>query len=151
MPTPAIGPPSPTGNPRPAGLEIPVPACSADGAPPGADVPNLALGSDGGGPSTLHDTIFVPLNIKRPRVRFFSSASPACAAEPGAAGAEGLFWRFLTLRNSSVSARTRFMCYNSRRISSLFGDVGGRPDLAEGDTPCRKPASVRSSDGHHSW
>lgn len=89
---------------------IPLPTCSEAGAPPGALWPNLEDGSDGGGPSTEHETMFVPRIMVRPNVRFSSDSTIACAAaEPGAGGAD-LAAFLLTLRNSSVSARTRFMC-----------------------------------------
>jgi hypothetical protein len=107
-PTPAAGPPSPTGSPRPAGLDMPPPACSVVAAPPGADVPRRALGSDGGGPSTEQETMLVPRRITRPSVRF--SSVSWVAAESGAPGAMDLAALRLDLRNSSVSARTRFMC-----------------------------------------
>ncbi len=56
--------------------------------------------------------MLVPRKIIRPRVRFSSTASAVAAAEPGAGGAvEGLLVRRRVLRNSSVSARTRFMCW----------------------------------------
>jgi hypothetical protein len=73
-------------------------------------VPRRALGSEGGGPSTLQETMLVPRRIMRPRVRF-SSMVVDSAAEPGAGGADLVFWRRVRLRNSSVSARTRFMCW----------------------------------------
>ena len=107
-PTPAAGPPNPTGKPLPAGLLIPGPACMAvAAAPPGALVPNLADGSDGGGPSTELDTIFVPRRMISPRVRFSSASTIGAEVAPGAL----LFVAFrFTRRNSSVSARTIFMC-----------------------------------------
>ena len=115
---PAAGPLNPTGNPRPAGLLIPGPADSVGGAapapPPGALVPSLADGSAGGGPSTEQETMFVPRTMVRPRVRFSSvSISVDVDVEVVAPGAEEEpFVGFrLTRRNSSVSARTRFMCY----------------------------------------
>jgi hypothetical protein len=113
-PIPIAGPPSPTGKPLPAGLLMPVPACMAAGAPPGALWPNLADGSDGGGPSTEHETMWVPRRIVRPSVRF-SSDSTAAPADPGAGGAVFVFFLF-TLRNSSVSARTRFICLSNASI-----------------------------------
>lgn len=108
-PIPIAGPPRPTGRPLPAGLLMPAPACNVATPAPGTLVPNLADGSDGGGPSTDADTILVPRKMMRPSVRF-SSTSVAAAAEPGAAGAVDFACRLLTLRNSSVSVRTRFMC-----------------------------------------
>ena len=110
-PTPAAGPPSPTPIPRPAGLLIPGPAAIALGAPapPGALVPNLAEGSAGGGPSTEQETIWVPRTMVRPRVRFSSDSTRADVLAPGA-GWEAFVGLRLTRRNSSVSARTRFIC-----------------------------------------
>lgn len=105
-PTPAAGPPSPIGRPRPAGLLTPGPAARvAAAAAPGTPVPRRAEGSAGGGPSTEHETTFVPRTIVSPRV-LFSSASTRGAFEGPAAGLLFLFTR----RNSSVSARTRFIC-----------------------------------------
>ena len=77
---------------------------------PGALVPSLADGSAGGGPSTEQDMMCVPRTIVRPKVRFSSVSTIAGAALPGAAEALLLGLR-LTRRNSSVSARTRFICY----------------------------------------
>ena len=116
-PTPLTGPPKPTGKPLPAGREMPPPDCRAVAAPPGADVPRRALGSEGGGPSTEQETILVPRRITRPSVRF--SSVTVAAAESGAPGAValGAFLR-RDLRNSSVSARTRFMCWKSRKVST---------------------------------
>lgn len=76
--------------------------------PPAVDLPRRALGSAGGGDSTESETMFLPRTIVRPRVRF-SSCTTVCAEEPAAPGAAGLLC-FLIFRNSSVSARTRFMC-----------------------------------------
>jgi len=112
-PTPAAGPVNPIGKPLPAGLLIPVPAARVGGtvpAPPGALVPNLAEGSAGGGPSTEQETMCVPRTMVRPSVRFSSDSTRAGAALPGADCAPLVGLR-LTRRNSSVSARTRFMCY----------------------------------------
>lgn len=109
-PTPIAGPPSPIGNPLPAGLEIPAPGVNA--APVGAAVPRRAEGSEGGGPSTLQDTMLVPRRIMRPSVRLSSVTwGWSVEAEPGAV--EALFFegRLTRRRNSSVSARTRFMCW----------------------------------------
>ncbi len=113
-PTPAAGPLNPTGRPLPAGLLIPGPAANVGGAPPappGALVPNLAEGSAGGGPSTEQETMCVPRTIVRPRVRFSSDSTitVAGAVLPGADWAPFVGF-FLTRRNSSVSARTRFIC-----------------------------------------
>jgi hypothetical protein len=51
----------------------------------------------------------------RPRVRF-SSCSIVWLVDEDAPGAEGLFCFFLMRRNSSVSARTKFIC--CARVSS---------------------------------
>ena len=113
-PMPAAGPPNPTGSPRPAGLLIPGPAAIVGGAPapPGALVPSLAEGSAGGGPSTEQETICVPRTIVRPKVRFSSDSTRADVAAPGAEAVPLVGLRF-TRRNSSVSAKTRFMCCSS--------------------------------------
>lgn len=140
-PTPAAGPPSPIGNPRPAGLLIPGPAASVGGTPPGtplAVVPNRADGSAGGGPSTEHDTTCVPRRIVRPNVLFSSVSTngpfPPC----------GPFACLrLTLRNSSVSARTRFICCTSSAFDHNSGRRGKR-------RPYRMQASVRSFVAHRS-
>ena len=116
-PTPAAGPANPTGRPRPAGRLIPGPAANVGAAappPPGALVPKRAEGSAGGGPSTEHETICVPRRMARPRVRFSSDSTRAGVVLelPGADWAPFVALRF-TRRNSSVSARTRFMCFCS--------------------------------------
>jgi hypothetical protein len=107
-PTPAAGPCSPMPAPLPAGLLIPGPAAiaAAAPAPPGALFPSLALGSAGGGPSREADTTLEPRIIARPSARFSSVSTVWLGAPPGAAA----FVLRFTLRNSSVSARTRFMC-----------------------------------------
>lgn len=80
-PTPTAGPLNPTGKPLPAGLLIPGPAANVGGAPPaappGAPVPNRADGSAGGGPSTEHETMWVPRTMVRPSVRFSSDSTRA--------------------------------------------------------------------------
>lgn len=54
--------------------------------------------------------------MARPRARFSSLSTVCCALLPAAPGApEALDLRF-TLRNSSVSARTRFMCLSKASI-----------------------------------
>ena len=91
---------------------MPGPAANVGGAPPappGALAPNLADGSAGGGPSTEQETIWVPRTMVRPRVRFSSDSTSAGVELPGADCAPLVGFRF-TRRNSSVSARTRFMC-----------------------------------------
>lgn len=94
--------------PRPAGRATPGPDCSVEEIPPVVDLPSRVLGSAGGGDSTDKETICAPRTIVRPSVRF-SSCTTACAAPGAAPGAAGLFC-FLMRRNSSVSARTTFMC-----------------------------------------
>ena len=84
----------------------------------GAEVPRRAEGSAGGGPSTLTETMCVPRRMVRPRVRFSSDSirvGAAAVVEGGAAGALVVGLR-LTRRNSSVSARTRFMCLSKASI-----------------------------------
>lgn len=140
-PTPAAGPASEIGAaaPRPAGRATPGPAVSVEATPP-PDLPRRALGSAGGGDSTDSDTIWAPRTIVRPRVRF-SSCSITCPADDDAPGAEGLFCLRLTRRNSSVSARTRFMCClksASRRVERMQTNA----------IPCQRPTSDRSSGGH---
>ena len=92
---------------------MPGPAANVGGAPPappGALAPNLCEGSAGGGPSTEQETMCVPRTIVRPSVRFSSDSMSAGVEElPGADCAPFVGFR-LTRRNSSVSARTRFMC-----------------------------------------
>jgi hypothetical protein len=89
---------------------MPAPAASVVAIPPGALVPNRADGSAGGGDSTEREITWAPRTMVRPRVRFSSVSTRGTAAllEPGAAAALVCF--LLTRRNSSVSARTRFMC-----------------------------------------
>ena len=112
-PTPAAGPLSPTGIPRPAGLLIPGPAAIVGGAvAPGALAPNRVDGSAGGGPSTEHEMMCVPRTIAKPSVRFSSVSTRGAGALPGAACAPFVCF-LLTRRNSSVSAKTRFMCYHT--------------------------------------
>ena len=113
-PTPAAGPVSPTGRPLPAGLLIPGPAAIVGAAvPPPAPAPSLAEGSAGGGPSTEHEIICVPRTIASPSVRFSSLSTIVGAAAPGAAWVLGFR---LTRRNSSVSARTTFICYRKGQL-----------------------------------
>jgi hypothetical protein len=107
-PAPGVGPVSPTGIPRPAGRATPGPAanaCAVEG-PLGAG-PRRVAGSAGGGPSTATAMTVAPRMMVRPIERR-SSVSVICWVAPGAA-----FPTFLLVRrNSSVSARTRFMCYD---------------------------------------
>ena len=98
-------PVKPTGKPRPAARATPGPVASAAAVvgPPDV-VPSLAAGSAGGGPSTDNDMTCAPRMIVSPMARR-SSVSVTCCAAPGAA----LPLRRVR-RNSSVSARTRFIC-----------------------------------------
>jgi hypothetical protein len=110
-PTPAAGPASEMGAaaPRPAALATPGPAARVVATPPTVDFPSRVLGSAGGGDSTDRDTIWAPRTMVKPRVRF-SSCSMVWVVEDDAPGAEDWACFFLIRRNSSVSARTRFMC-----------------------------------------
>ena len=141
-PTPAAGPPSPTGRPRPAGLLIPGPAARVAAAPaaPGPAVPSRAEGSAGGGPSTEQETTWVPRTIVRPRVRFSSASTCGAPEAPGA----GFDFR-LVRRNSSVSARTRFMCCK-KETAGQFATPYYKARTGNG--PYQKPASGRSSGDH---
>jgi hypothetical protein len=76
---------------------------------PGAVVPSRAAGSAGGGPSMEQETTVAPRMIARPSMRFSSVSTNALSFVPGAAPAVCFALR-LTFRNSSQSARTRFMC-----------------------------------------
>lgn len=121
---PAAGPVRPTGRPRPTGRAIPEPAAMAGGTAPGAPAPSLADASAGGGDSTESETTCAPRTMVRPKVLFSSvSTSGTEAAAPGAALV------FVALRltrlNSSVSARTRFICY--ARSAFCPGMHHGRP------------------------
>jgi hypothetical protein len=104
-PTPAAGPVNPIGRPRPAGRAMPGPAESAAAVlwPPVA-APSRVAGSAGGGPSTETEMTCAPRIMVSPIARR-SSVSVTCCAAPGAA----LPFRRVR-RNSSVSARTKFMC-----------------------------------------
>lgn len=103
----------PTGAPLPAGLAIPAPGASAAATPPGALAPRRAEASAGGGDSTERETIWAPRTMVRPSVRFSSDSTRGAEAllAPGAAADLAAFR--LTRLNSSVSARTRFMCYHT--------------------------------------
>lgn len=94
--------------PRPAGRATPGPDCRVEEIPPVVDLPSRVLGSAGGGDSTDKETMCAPRTIVRPSVRF-SSCTTDCVAPAAAPGAAGLFC-FLMRRNSSVSARTTFIC-----------------------------------------
>lgn len=118
-PTPGAGPVRPTGRPRPAGRATPGPAASAaavDGPP--ALAPSRAAGSAGGGPSTDNEITCAPRMMVSPIARR-SSVSVTCWVAPGAA-----LPLLRVRRNSSVSARTRFMCCRSGQQSR--GGNGGR-------------------------
>lgn len=115
-----------SGKPRPAARAVPGPVAAtpepADGAPDVIPAPSRAEGSAGGGPSTDRDTMVTPRRMIRPRVRF---SSEVVGAALGAllmgqlperypvVGAliHDLVGRLFMRRNSSVSARTIFMCY----------------------------------------
>lgn len=116
-PTPKAGPVKPMGIPLPAGLLVPGPDANAvppeAGPPPGALCPNREDGSAGGGPSTVRETTCVPRTMVRPRVRLSSISISSDDVAPGAAA----FFFCLTLRNSSVSASTRFMCWKGLEMS----------------------------------
>lgn len=126
--------------PRPAGRATPGPAARLEEMPPGALLPRRALGSAGGSDSTDKDTICAPRTMVRPNVRF-SSVSMVWPLAPGAAG---LFCLRLIRRNSSVSARTRFMCYESVSVCRRWWDVD-RTDLVESKhLSCHLPAIIES-------
>lgn len=146
-PTPAAGPCNPIPAPLPAGLLMPVPAAMAAGTPvaPGALFPSLALGSAGGGPSREQDTTLDPRTIANPRARF-SSVSTVCWAPPPGAP-EALVLR-LTLRNSSVSASTRFMCCGSSVEAYVAYTLGGGAHLVEGQHLANELSSVLHGCAH---
>lgn len=104
-PTPAAGPVRPTGRPRPAGRAMPGPAAKVAAVEgPLEAPPKRAAGSAGGGPSTDSEMTCAPRMMVSPMARR-SSVSVTCWVAPGAA-----FPLLRVRRNSSVSARTRFMC-----------------------------------------
>lgn len=107
---------NPTALPRPAGLAIPVPAAKVLVAPPGALAPNLLEASAGGGDSTDNEMICAPRTIVKPSVRFSSASTTGGADAPGAVD---LACFLLTRLNSSVSAKTRFMCCKNVRVEQL--------------------------------
>jgi hypothetical protein len=110
-PAPGAGPVRPTGRPRPAGLATPGPAASAAAVVGPPDVaPSRAAGSAGGGPSTDTEMTCAPRMMVSPMARL-SSVSVTCWVAPGAA-----LPRRRVRRNSSVSARTRFICCGHVRI-----------------------------------
>ena len=90
------------------------------GIPPGVLFPSLALGSAGGGDSAVREMICAPRTMVKPSV-LFSSFSTTCplTVDPGAAG---LFCLRLTRRNSSVSARTMFICCG-QSLADIHGYV----------------------------
>lgn len=116
--------------------------------PPVVDLPRRALGSAGGGASTERETIFLPRTIVKPRVRF-SSWTTVCDEEPAAPGAAGLLC-FLILRNSSVSARTRFMCCQTKvnTQDAKFAEDRDRAHLVEGQHLSGHLATILKSDSH---
>lgn len=86
--------------------------------PPVVAFPSLALGSAGGGDSTEQETMWAPRTMVRPRVRFASVSTVWLAPEPGAPPAFACF--DLIFRNSSVSARTRFICWAQDVSTGVF-------------------------------
>lgn len=118
-PTPAAGPAREIAGaaPRPAARATPGPAVRVDMPPPPV-LPRRALGSAGGGDSTDKDTIWAPRTMVRPSV-LFSSCSTVWLADEPAPGAD-FAWRRLMRRNSSVSARTRFMCLSKASICPVI-------------------------------
>lgn len=106
--------------------------------PPVVAFPSLALGSAGGGDSTERETMWAPRTMVRPRVRFASVSTVWLAPEPGAPPAFACF--DLIFRNSSVSARTTFICWD-RDVS-----MGALFQISDGvAVPCRRRASGPSS------
>ena len=106
-PIPGAGPCSPIGRPRPTGLLIPGPATIPAAAPAGVGAPSLAAGSEWGPDSTVRVMMWVPRTMVRPSGRFSFVSVIRPSEDPGAE--DLLFFRF-TIRNSSVSASTRFIC-----------------------------------------
>lgn len=106
-PKPVGGWPIPIGRPLPAGLAIPGPGwmgvCDVPAPEPTG---SLDAGVSVGGPSTDRETIVMPRRMMRPRVRFSSTSVV------GALGLDFVALRFVR-RNSSVSARTTFMCLSN--------------------------------------
>lgn len=131
--------------PRPAGRATPGPAFSVDDSPPVVDLPRRALGSAGGGDSTERWTMCIPRTIVRPSVRF-SSCTTVCA-EPAAPGAAGLLC-FLVLRNSSVSARTRFMCCFPRLAAVLLRSISACTHLVKGQHLSNHLAAILERHSH---
>lgn len=132
--------------PLPAGRATPGPAPKLDEIPPGALLPRRALGSAGGSDSTERDTICAPRTIVRPSV-LFSSVSMVWLAEPLAPGAAGLFCLRLTRRNSSVSARTRFICCTKVSKVQQYR-YSSKSDLVECQHLTRHLAAVVQSHSH---
>lgn len=134
--------------PRPAGRATPGPDCRVEEIPPVVDLPSRVLGSAGGGDSTDKETMCAPRTIVRPSVRF-SSCTTDCVAPAAAPGAAGLFC-FLMRRNSSVSARTTFMCCGDIVSKGLFHGVSwvGRSYLVEGQHLPGHLAAIVESDSH---
>lgn len=118
-PTPTAGPASVmgTGAPRPAGRATPGPAAKPDVTATVGALPSRALGSAGGGDSTERETMWAPRTMMRPSVRFSSRSMVVVVDWPEVApGAAGLVSLRRMRRNSSVSARTRFMCLSNASI-----------------------------------
>jgi hypothetical protein len=126
---------------------MPGPAANADVAPPGALAPNLADASAGGGDSTDREMMWAPRTMVKPRVRFSSDSTTAADDGPDPGAAEGLLALRLTRRNSSVSARTRFMCYLS--VSNLLCDsLSLTTDLIESEHLSNHLPAIIHGDPH---
>lgn len=88
--------------------------------------PRRAAGSAGGGPSTDNEMTCAPRMMVSPIARL-SSVSVTCCVAPGAA-----FPFRRVRRNSSVSARTRFMCYEEAVSTAILWRVCDT-NLVEGE------------------
>jgi len=148
-PTPAAGPAREIGAaaPRPAGRATPGPAVSPAARPAPVVLPRRALGSAGGGDSTDSETMWAPRTIVNPSVRF-SSCSTTWAAADDAPGADGLFCLRLVRRNSSVSARTRFMCLSNANICAASQSSSTSETQAGGTHLTGHLAAIIQGDAH---
>jgi len=98
--------------PRPAGRDTPGPAPKPVGRLVVVVLPSRVLGSAGGADSTDNETMWAPRRMVKPNVRF-SSVSTVWVVELDAPGAaDFVCFRFMR-RNSSVSPKTRFICYKT--------------------------------------
>lgn len=80
---------------------MPLPAALPTPGPPAPGTGTLGMPSSaGGGPSTVSETTCSPRRRTRPRLRLSSRSGPFTDLA-------------LSLRNSSQSARTRFMCLSN--------------------------------------